>query len=656
MSKKDLKVGAAVRIDGLTGATELNGRHGLVCVAVDGGGRVGVELMPSVTALASREGAVRVRVANLALCCRTCFAVPASRKDLRFCGGCRAVAYCNAECQRLHWKTDPQGGGAAKGHKRLCPSRSDGSSSGGGGGSGGGGSGGGGSGGSGSGGGGGGGAGHARSPKRSCGSTQAEEQAEADYLLARQLHQAEEDSMLARRLQQEEGAAEEGWGRGMEEVNTGAAAAVHTGTPSMSQLWDAKEAAEAAEAAAEGWDSEEEGGDEDGDGIVTMPGQDRVSVGAMVVGAGGHNGGFRDGAAATAMFRYVRGILQLPGGRVLAVDRGNHRIRMLSVDLQQVSTVAGDGAQGHRDGAAAQARFYYPTGLALLPDGRVLVTDRNNHRIRVLSADLQHVSTVNGDGREGRQDGAVAQARFRYPFGLAVLPGGRVLVAEEDNNCIRMLSADLQQVSTVAGDGRLGHRDGAAAQAQFNFPTGLALLPDGRVLVSDSGNVCVRMLSADFQQVSTVAGDGERGHRDGAAAQAQFDDSSDLALLPDGRVVVACEGSVCLRVLSADLQQVSTLTNFDELGSVTALRLLPDGRLLVGDNHRIRVLEGFPNAAWVRRRPLLMCLLAAQAASRAEGAAAEAVPPPPAPDADVLLHLAALPEELWKGPDIFKYL
>ena len=61
-------------------------------------------------------------------------------------------------------------------------------------------------------------------------------------------------------------------------------------------------------------------------------------------------------------------MLQLPDGGVLVVDRNNNRIRMLSADLQQVITVAGDGEDGHRDGASAQARFNYPTGLTLLPD------------------------------------------------------------------------------------------------------------------------------------------------------------------------------------------------------------------------------------------------------------------------------------------------
>jgi sugar lactone lactonase YvrE len=169
---------------------------------------------------------------------------------------------------------------------------------------------------------------------------------------------------------------------------------------------------------------------------------------------------------------------------------------------------------------------------------------------------------------------------------LTLLPDDRVLVADSGNNRIRVLSADLQQLSTVADNGEQGHRDGAAAQAQFRCPAGLALLPDSRVLVADWGNHRIRMLSADLQQVSTVAGNDEQG----------FSWPRALALLPDGCVLVADLGNNRIRVLSADLQQVNTLTNAGELNNPNVLELLPDGWLLVGGSNRIRVLEGFPAA------------------------------------------------------------
>jgi hypothetical protein len=330
------------------------------------------------------------------------------------------------------------------------------------------------------------------------------------------------------------------------------------------------------------------------DAVIPMPGWEQITVGAAVVGAG--EGGFRDGAATEAMFGgYSFAMLCLLDGRVLVVDSCNHRIRVLSADLQQVGTVAGDGEAGYRDGAATQAQFRSPSGLALLSDGRVLVADEDNHRIRVLSADLQQVSTVAGECGRGHRDGAAVFAQFNGPSDLALLPDGRVLVGSM-NDCVRVLSADLQQVSTVTVDFGEGHRHGAAAPAQFNSPRGLALLPDGRVLVADSRNNIIRVQSADLQQVSTVAGDGEEGHRDGAAVQAQFNRPIDLVLLPDGRVLVLDEYNAYIRVLSADLQQVSTVTTLDELVCPDAFVLLPDGRLLVADSRRIHVLEGFPGA------------------------------------------------------------
>ena len=159
------------------------------------------------------------------------------------------------------------------------------------------------------------------------------------------------------------------------------------------------------------------------DAVIPMPGRELITVGAAVVGTG--ENGLRDGAVAQAMFGgYIFAMLFLPDGRVLLADYDNHRIRVLSADLQQVSMVAGDGEDGHQDGAAAQTQFNSPCSLTLLSDGRVLMAEQS-HRIRMLSADLQQVSTVAGDGETGYRDGAAAQAQFNDIRGLAVLPGGR---------------------------------------------------------------------------------------------------------------------------------------------------------------------------------------------------------------------------------------
>jgi hypothetical protein len=66
------------------------------------------------------------------------------------------------------------------------------------------------------------------------------------------------------------------------------------------------------------------------------------------------------------------------------VDCGAHRIRRISPD-GVVSTVAGNGVADYSDGLAAQAEFWYPTDIAVGPDGRLYVADWKNHRIRVIA-------------------------------------------------------------------------------------------------------------------------------------------------------------------------------------------------------------------------------------------------------------------------------
>ena len=219
---------------------------------------------------------------------------------------------------------------------------------------------------------------------------------------------------------------------------------------------------------AEQWEDDDDDQEQEDDVIIAMPGQELVTV-SMTVGTGEE--GFQDGAAAEAMFRAVYGVLRLPDGRVLVVEAGNHRIRMLSADLQQVSTVAGDGEDGHRDGAAAQARFRRPTSLALLPDGRVLVADDYNDRIRMLSADLQDVSTLTVDGVNAASafellpDGRVLVAgdrRIRVLEGLVALMGPKPAAKppkgkmKKNSNNKRALAGGASNCSSSGGGGSSG--------------------------------------------------------------------------------------------------------------------------------------------------------------------------------------------------------
>jgi DNA-binding beta-propeller fold protein YncE len=204
----------------------------------------------------------------------------------------------------------------------------------------------------------------------------------------------------------------------------------------------------------------------------------------------------------------------------------------------QVTTVAGSGVQGYADGAALQAQFYYPTRLAISPNGgAIYVADQWNHRIRMIR-DGQ-VTTVAGSGMRGRADGAALRAQFNFPRTLAISPnGGAIYVADRDNNRIRMIRDG--QVTTVAGSGVQGYADGAALRAQFNLPTGVAISPNGgAIYVTDRDNNRIRMIRDG--QVTTVAGSGVQGYADGAALRAQFYNPTGVAISPNGGAIYVAD-------------------------------------------------------------------------------------------------------------------
>lgn len=73
-------------------------------------------------------------------------------------------------------------------------------------------------------------------------------------------------------------------------------------------------------------------------------------------------------------------------------------------------------------------------------------------------------------------------------------------------------------MTTLAGGAGRGLVDGRAGHAKFSWPYGVAAAPNGRVLyVADSGNHCVRQVDVATGMVTTLAGDGTAGFRDGLA-------------------------------------------------------------------------------------------------------------------------------------------
>jgi len=211
--------------------------------------------------------------------------------------------------------------------------------------------------------------------------------------------------------------------------------------------------------------------------------------------------GFENGMCAEARFCSPWGIIVNAEGIVFISDRLNHCLRKLT-PAGVVSTLADLGRKkgGFVDGEGSAARFNHPCGLALDIHGNIIVADAGNARIRRVTVDKGIVTSVAGCGEYPRRcaDGEAATACFNNPQSIAVDGHNNIYVADTLNHRIRVISGADSRVSTLAGCPEAGCRDGTGAAALLNLPWSLAIDECGRVLVAEQNHACVRIVYTDL--------------------------------------------------------------------------------------------------------------------------------------------------------------
>jgi uncharacterized protein (TIGR03437 family) len=201
--------------------------------------------------------------------------------------------------------------------------------------------------------------------------------------------------------------------------------------------------------------------------------------------------------------------VDLAGNLYLAEDYTNQIRKISSTGI--ITTVAGSGDLGFKDGPAASAQFYTPYGIALDAAGNIYVADSNNGVVRKISAGV--VSTVAGSPNfDFKGDGGPALlAAFRFPEGVAVGEDGTLYIVDTGNFRIRAVSTN-GTINTVAGNGQFESTpDGTPAEmASLSGPNLLSFDPSGRLLIADGGDFTVRRVNSDGR-IQILAGLGIQG-------------------------------------------------------------------------------------------------------------------------------------------------
>lgn len=267
-------------------------------------------------------------------------------------------------------------------------------------------------------------------------------------------------------------------------------------------------------------------------------------------GTNGYNG---DGIPATsAQINGVHGVAPMPDGGFLIDDQRNQRIRRVWPD-GKITTVAGDGVRGDGGdgGQATSARIAEPRGIAATGGGGFLVADSDNHRIRCVTPEGT-ITTVAGNGSPGfsGDEEAATKASLNVPFSVSPTFDGGFLIADNNNNRVRLVSADgtMRTVAgngsppdPAAGDGGPAPDDGGPATSAKVRPTAVAAVPGGGFLIADNVADRVRYVSPGGT-ITTIAGNGQESSSgaDGMnASEAGINGPRGLAVRGDGHFLIA---------------------------------------------------------------------------------------------------------------------
>lgn len=189
-------------------------------------------------------------------------------------------------------------------------------------------------------------------------------------------------------------------------------------------------------------------------------------------------------------------------GRLYIADQSNHRIRVVDLKTAVIRTVAGTGiATYDGDGKpAVDTALAGPSGLALVAD-RLYIADTFNGRVRCVERVTGLMTTVAGDGGIYRYESPsdAPSPSLSRPTGIALDHEGRLFLTDSDNHLIRQWDWASGVAFCVAGQGVPSYSgdDGAAREASLCYPFGIVADRDGTLLVADTFNHRIRVLALE---------------------------------------------------------------------------------------------------------------------------------------------------------------
>ncbi|MDJ0808053.1 MAG: thiol-disulfide isomerase, partial [Gammaproteobacteria bacterium] len=239
---------------------------------------------------------------------------------------------------------------------------------------------------------------------------------------------------------------------------------------------------------------------------------------------------------------------------IYVADTGNHLLRYIDLETNQVSTVAGNGKlQRRRQGEfePLQVGLASPWGLALR-DNLLFIAMAGSHQIWRFDTRSKRIGPYAGSGREGIDDGDLAGSTFSQPSGLSII-GDWLYIADSEDSAVRRIHFRDERVETLVGTGLFdfGDRDGSFKQAKLQHVLGIAAVDPDRLLIADTYNHKLKSVDLRGKRVRTLVGNGKPGDLDLRSGRLLLNEPGGLALAGE-RMLIADTNNH--RIVSYDLR------------------------------------------------------------------------------------------------------
>lgn len=169
------------------------------------------------------------------------------------------------------------------------------------------------------------------------------------------------------------------------------------------------------------------------------------------------------------------GVTVNPQGNIVVADKDNHRIQVFKIDGTFLLTF---GEKGTRNG-----QFNYPWDVACNALGHIVVSDTRNHRVQLFAADGTY---LNKYGFEGT---ATMWKHFDSPRGVCFTPNGNIIVTDFNNHRLVVIDSHFMQAQFLGQEG--------SNFKQFLRPQGIVCDDEGNIIVADSRNNRIQVFESN---------------------------------------------------------------------------------------------------------------------------------------------------------------